>query len=108
MQVCVNVVRNGCNPTGVLRELLTKTGNAGNYDHVMAVKRIITAVCSHFPNQKNQVEKSLLDYAVGLFQKEWLKQAKEEGGEYDREEELEEAKRVFLKIYKTEKDVDVW
>ena len=85
-----------------------RAGNAGNYDHVMAVKRIITAVCSHFPNQKNQVEKSLLDYAVGLFQKEWLKQAKEEGDEYDREEELEEGKRVFLKIYKTEKDVDVW
>ena len=80
-------------------------GGADNYDHVMALKRIITATCSHFPNESNKVEKNLLDCALGLFEEEWLRLAKEDEDEYDREEELEEASRVFLQIYKTEKDV---
>ncbi len=80
-------------------------GDTDNYDHVMAIKRIITATCSHFPNESNEVEKNLLDYALDLFEGEWLRLAKEDEDEYDREEELEEARRVFLQIYKTEKEV---
>ena len=76
-----------------------------NYDYVMAIKRIITATCSHFPNESSEVERNLLDYALDLFGEEWLRLAKEDEGEYDREEELEEANRAFLQIYKTEKDV---
>ncbi|MFC1995031.1 hypothetical protein ACFLVK_01330 [Chloroflexota bacterium] len=76
-----------------------------NYDHVMAIKRIITAICSHFPNESIEVEKNLLDYALDLFREEWLRLAKEDEDEYNRKEELEEASRVFLQIYKTEKDV---
>ena len=75
-----------------------------NYDHVMTIKRIITATCSHFLNESSEVEKNLLDYALDLFGEEWLRLAKEEEDEYDREEELEEASRVFFQIYKTEKD----
>lgn len=81
------------------------TGDVDNYDHVMAIKRIITATRSHFPNESREVEKNLLDYALALFVEEWLRLAKEDEDEYDREEELEEASRVFLQIYKTEKDV---
>lgn len=76
-----------------------------NYDHVMAIKRIITATCSHFPNESIEVEKNLLDHALDLFREEWIRLAKEDEEEYDRKEELEEASRVFLQIYKTEKDV---
>lgn len=85
-----------------------RAGDTDNYDHVMAIKRIITATSGHFPNQKNEIEKHLLGYALDIFQREWLRQAKEEGDEYDTQEELDEARRVFLQIYKTEKDVDVW
>ena len=80
-------------------------GDVDNYDHVMAIKRIITATCSHFPDESIEVEKNLLDHALDLFREEWLRQAKEDEGEYDRKEELEEASRVFLQIYKTGKDV---
>ena len=62
----------------------------------MAIKRIITATCSHFPNESSEVERNLLDYALDLFGEEWLRLAKEGEGEYDREEELEEANRAFL------------
>ena len=75
-------------------------GGADNYDHVMAIQRIITATCSHFPNESNEVEKSLLDCALDLFKEEWLRLAKEDEDEYDREEKLEEARRVFLQTYK--------
>lgn len=74
-----------------------------NYDHVMAVKNIIRATCSHFPNQRTEVEKKLLDHALDLFRKEWLRGAKEDEDEYDERQELKEASKVFLKIYKTEK-----
>jgi hypothetical protein len=84
------------------------TGDADNYEHVMAVKRIITATRRHFPNESNEIEKVLLDYALGLFEEEWLSLAEEEeDDECDTEEELEEARRVFLGIYKTEKDIDL-
>ena len=76
-----------------------------NCDHVMAIKRIITATCSHFPNESSEVERNLLDYALDLFGEEWIRLVKEDEDEYDREEEVEEASRVFLQIYKTEKDV---
>ena len=81
------------------------TGDVDNYDHVMAIKRIITATCSHFPKERNKVKKNLLDYALGLFKEEWIRLAKEDEDEYDKEEEQQEASRVFLQIYKTEKDV---
>lgn len=66
---------------------------------------IITATCSHFPNVSSEVERSLLDYAFVLFGEEWLRLVKEDEDEYDREEELEAASKVFFQIYKTEKDV---
>ena len=68
-------------------------------------RRIITATCSHFPNVSSEVERSLLDYAFVLFGEEWLRLVKEDKDEYDREEELEAASKVFFQIYKTEKDV---
>ncbi len=76
-------------------------GSADNYDHVMAIQRIITATCSHFPNESNEVERSLLDYALDLFKEEWLRLAKEVEDEYDRKEKLKEARMAFLQIYKT-------
>ena len=76
-----------------------------NYDHVMAIKIIITSKCSHFSNESIEVEKNLLDHALDLFREEWLRLAKEDEDEYDRKEELEEASRVFLQIYKTEKEI---
>lgn len=82
-------------------------GGTDNYDHIMAIKRIITTTCSHFPSESNEVGKNLVDYALDLFVEEWLRQAKEEDDEYDTEEELKEARRVFLRIYKTEKNVAV-
>lgn len=75
-----------------------------NYDHVMAIKTIITATCRHFPDERIEVERNLRDYALGLFREEWLRLAKEDEDEYDEKEELKEASRVFLRIYKTEKD----
>ena len=36
-------------------------GGIDNYDHVMAIKRIIRATCSHFTNERMEVEKNLLD-----------------------------------------------
>ncbi len=76
-----------------------------NHDHVMAIKRIITATCSHFPNESRTIEKKLLEYAFELFAEEWLRLAKEDEDEYDRQEELEEARRVFFRTYKAEEDV---
>ena len=58
-------------------------GRADNYDHVMAIKRIITATCSHFPNESREIQKNLLDYARDLFGEEWLRQAKEDDSKYD-------------------------
>lgn len=83
------------------------SGGIDNYDHVMAIKRIIRATCSHFSNKRMEVEKNLLDYSLDLFKEEWLRLAKEDEDECDKKEELKEASRVFLKIYKTEKDVAV-
>jgi hypothetical protein len=81
------------------------TGHVDNSVHVMTIKSIITATCRHFPRENRQIEKSLRDYALNLFEEEWLRQAKEEEEEeYDREEEQKEASRVFLKYYRTEKD----
>ncbi|MCL0056109.1 hypothetical protein M1N81_00825 [Dehalococcoidia bacterium] len=77
----------------------------GNHDHIMAIKKIITATCSHFPNESSDVEKGLLDNALDLFSGYWLELAKEDDDECDMEEEREEASRVFLHIYRTEKDV---
>jgi len=76
-----------------------------NYDHVIAVKRIITATCRHFADESSEIEKELLDFAFDLFLQEWLRLAGEEEEEYDREEEVEEAKRVFFRTYKPEKQV---
>jgi hypothetical protein len=42
-------------------------GDVDNYDHVMAIKKIITATCSHFPNESIEIERNLLDYALDLF-----------------------------------------
>jgi hypothetical protein len=80
-------------------------GGTDNYEHVMAIKRIITATCRYCPNASNEVKRELLDYALALFEEEWLRQAKEEGDRYDRGEEVKEARKIFLQIYKTEKDV---
>ena len=76
-----------------------------NYEHVMAIKRIITATCRCCPNESSEVKKELLDYALGLFEEEWLRQAQEGGDRYDRGEEVKEARKIFLQIYETEKDV---
>mgnify|MGYP001074190428 CR=1 FL=1 len=73
-------------------------GGVDNYDHVMAIKRIITATCSHFPDESIEVEGNLLDYALDLFGEEWLRLVNEDEDEYDRKEELEEASRVFLQM----------
>lgn len=78
-----------------------------SFDHIMAIKRIIRATCSHFLNDKKEVEKILLDYALDLFKKECLRLAEEDEDKCDRKEEMKEASRIFLKIYNTEKDVAV-
>jgi hypothetical protein len=74
-------------------------GGADYCDHVMAIKRVITAACRHFPDESNEVEKSLLDYTLDFFEEEWLRLVKEGGEEYDSENKLEEARRVFLRIF---------
>jgi len=79
-------------------------GDVDNYNHAMAIKRIITATCSHFPNESIEVERNLLDYALDLFGEEWLRLVKKDEDKYDRKEEIEESRKVFLQIYKTEKD----
>ena len=76
-----------------------------NFEHVLAVKRIVKATCHHFPNKTSEIEKELLDHACDLFLQEWLKLAAEDEEDYDREEELEEARRVFFQIYQTGKMV---
>ena len=63
------------------------------------------ATTHHFPNKTSEIEKELLDHALALFVQEWLRHAAEDEEDYDREEEFEEARRVFLQIYQTEKDV---
>lgn len=77
---------------------------ADNYDHVMAIRRIITAISSHFPDGAAEVERNLFDYGLRLFQEEWLRQAVEDEDDCDKKEELKEATGVFRKIYKTGKD----
>ena len=76
-----------------------------NFEHVLAIKRIVKATCRHFPAKTSEIEKELLDYAFDLFLEEWLRLAEEDEEEYDREEEVEKARRVFFRIYETEKQV---
>jgi|GEM_PF-1567556 len=77
-----------------------------NYDHIMALKQVISAVCKFYPDKSAQAKNELFEYAFDLFWDEWKNNLEEDEEEYDLKKEYKTARRIFKQTY--EKEEVVW
>ena len=77
-----------------------------NFDHIMALKRIINGVCKFYPEKAEQTKNELFEYSFDLFWNTWMASAEEEEEEFDLKKEYETARRIFVQTY--EKEENIW